>query len=252
MNKIFHKLKSIFISIKTKRVLYTIYFNYKYLPFYQAKFLPIIFYRHAYASISNDGKIILTDEMVKNKNKVHIGLSSMDFEYQCEKTHINISSGTLNVNGKLEFRRGCIVDIRGQMDCGNDVLFGPRCRIRVHNHVSLRNVIRIAHETQLFDSNFHFSERVDAPGYYPISKPIIIGSNCWIGNRCTISPGVILPNYTIVTSNSLVNKDFSSLANYSTIGGIPAKLLREGYTRVWDTNIELEYQKREFEWFKKK
>ena len=246
--RIFDKIKSIFIAFKTKRVFYTLYFNYKYLPFDQAKLLPIVFYKHAYATILNGGKIVLSDEMLARKCKVYVGLPAYDFEYQCEKTHLNICGGTLNVNGKLEFRRGCIIDIRGEFLCGNDILFGPRCRIRIHNSVILRDYIRIAHETQLFDSNFHYSEKVDAPGYYPISKPIIIGSYCWIGNRSTLSPGVILPDYTIVASNSLVNKDFSSLAKYSTIGGIPAKFLREGYTRVWDTKRELEYHKREFVW----
>lgn len=250
MKKLLNKVKAIFIAFKTKRVFYTIYFNFKYLPIHQAKLLPIIFYKHAYATISNGGKIILSDEMVARKCKVHIGMHALDFEYQCEKTHLNVSYGTLFINGKLEFRRGCIIDIKGTMECGNDVLFGPRCRIRVHNKAFLGDCIRIAHETQLFDSNFHFSEKVDEPGFYPISKPITIGSYCWVGNRSTLSPGVVLPDYTTVASNSLVNKNFSSLAKYSTIGGVPAKFLREGYTRVWDTNRELEYHKREFSWLR--
>lgn len=248
IKSILQKIKALFITIKTKRVFYSIYFNYKHLPYHQAKQLPIIFYKHAYATISNNGKIIISDDMIINKRKVLIGTHSLDFEYQCEKTHLNVYEGTLYINGKLEFRRGCIIDIRGNMFCDDDVLFGPRCRIRVHNKLSLGNHIRIAHETQIFDSNFHFSEKIDAPGYYPISKPINIGSYCWIGNRTTISPGVILPDYTIVTSNSLVNKNFSSLTKYSTIGGVPAKFIRDGYARVWDTNRELEYHKREFIW----
>lgn len=84
-------------------------------------------------------------------------------------------------------------------------------------------------------------EKVDTPGYYPISKPISIGNFSWIGNRTTIGPGSILPDYTIVASNSLVNKDFSILNPYSTIGGIPAKFIREGWTRVWDTEREFTY-----------
>lgn len=251
MRFFFKKIKAIYIAFKTKRVLYTIYFNYKRLPFSQAKSLPIIFYKHAYATISGGGKIILSDNFIANKQKVHIGFPAYDFEYQCEKTHLNISHGTLTVNGKLEFRRGCIIDVKGDMECGNDVLFGPRCRIRVHNKTTLGNFIRIAHETQLFDSNFHFSEKIDEPGYYPISKPITIGSYCWIGNRSTLSPGVVLPDYTTVASNSLVNKNFSALSKYSTIGGVPAKFIREGYTRVWDTNREQEYHRKEFVWYKK-
>ena len=79
---------------------------------------------------------------------------------------------------------------------------------------------------------------------YSMSKPVSIGNFSWIGNRSTIGPGAKLPDYTIVASNSFVNKDFSSL-----IGGIPAKLIREGWTRVWDTKREFEYQKKEFPWY---
>jgi len=250
MIKLLKKIKAIFIAFRTKRVFYTIYFNYKYLPKHQAKKMPIIFYKGAYATISEGGKIILSDEAVTAGKKIHIGMHTLDFEYQCEKTHLNIYSGTLQLKGSFSMRRGCIMDIRGNMECGDDVLFGPRCRVRVHNKASFGNYVRIAHETQVFDSNFHFSEKVDQPGYYPISKPITIGSYCWLGNRSTISPGVVLPDYTTVASNSLVNKDFSFLQKYSTIGGIPAKLLREGYARVWDTNREREYHRLEFKWYK--
>lgn len=93
-------------------------------------------------------------------------------------------------------------------------------------------------------------ENINAPGFYPISKPIKIGSHCWIGNRSTFNPGAIIPEYTTVASNSLVNKNFETLNPYSIIGGMPAKFLKEGYTRVWDTNREKEYHKREFKWDK--
>ena len=63
-------------------------------------------------------------------------------------------------------------------------------------------------------------------------------------------PGVILPSYTVVASNSLVNKDFSSLKPNSVIGGVPAKLIKEKYARVWDTDRELEYHMKEFKWLR--
>lgn len=249
MSKLLRTLKAIFIAFKTKRVFYSIYFNYKHLPRHQAKFLPIVFYKHSYATISNGGKIVLTDEMVLNKKKVIIGFSTYDFEYQCEKTHLCISNGTLFANGNLEFRRGCIVEIRGLVSFGDKVRFAPRCRLRVHNAMSCGSDVAFSHETQVFDTNFHYMEPEDSPGFYPISKKIVIGSYCWISNRCTVAPGAVLPNNVVVASNSLVNRDFSALSPNSLIGGIPAKLIKERYARVWDTNREREYHKREFSWF---
>lgn len=244
-------IKSLFNLITKTRFLYSLYFNFKHLPFNQAKGLPIRFYKKSYATIGKTAKITLTDKFIASKEKVHIGSAAKDFEYGCEITHLAIPFGEFIINGKFEARRGCQIDIRGKFTTGNSVLFGPRCRIRIHNKAELGNEVRIAHETQIFDSNFHYTENVSQPGFIPISKPIYIGSRCWIGNRCTVGPGTHLPDYTTVTSNSLVNKNFSTLSPYSTIGGIPAKFIREGYTRVWDTKRELEYHKTEFDWYNK-
>lgn len=247
--RILGKIKGLFVSLATIRILYSIFFNFKYLPFSQAKKCPIVFYKHAYGRVTNGGKIILSDEVFKKRKKIIIGFPAEDFEYQCEKSVLNIEYGTVFFNGSFCARRGVIIDIKGEAIFEDNVLFGPRCRIRIHHKGYFGNNIRIAHETQVFDTNFHFMEKVDFPGYYPISKPISIGSFSWIGNRCTIGPGTKLPDYTIVASNSLVNKDFSSLNTYSMIGGTPARFIREGWTRVWDTKKEFEYQKKEFPWY---
>lgn len=231
------------------RVFYSIYFNYKYLPKHQFKRLPIVFYKKSYATISAGGKLILSEEMVANRKKLRVGYPTYDFEYQCEKTVLNICGGVLRLDGNLEIRRGGIIDIRGDVQCMDNVLFGSRCRVRIHNKAYFGSWARFTHETQIFDTNFHPMERIDKPGFYPMSRPIKVGSFCWVGNRTTIGPGTVLPDYTTVASNSLLNKDYSFIKPYSIVGGIPAKLLREGYVRVWDKKRELEYQKKEFSWY---
>ena len=70
------------------------------------------------------------------------------------------------------------------------------------------------------------------------SHSIRIGNGCWICNSSTISGGSILPDFTIVASNSLVNKDYSILPADSMIGGIPAKLIRTGLRKIENSVIE--------------
>ena len=65
-----------------------------------------------------------------------------------------------------------------------------------------------------------------------MTKPIIIGNYCWICNSTTITGGAVIPDKTIVASNSLVNKNFSSLPPASIIGGIPAKHIKTGFRRL--------------------
>lgn len=37
--------------------------------------------------------------------------------------------------------------------------------------------------------------------------------------------GTVIPDHTIVSSNSLCNKDYSDVPQFSIIGGIPARLI---------------------------
>lgn len=236
---------------RKKRILYTLWFNFRHFPFHQAKKIPIIFFKGAYATVCDGGKIVLTETFWKNKGKVYIGVPTMDFEYQCEKTYLNITSGCIEFMGKFEARRGTLMEIKGVAIMGANVRFAPRCRLRVHNSMIIGDDVAFSHESQVFDTNFHYTEPVGKEGFYPISKPIQIGSHVWVCNRCTVMPGTTIPDYTIVASNSLVNKDFSYLKPNSLIGGLPAKLIKEGVARVWDYNREFEYYKQEFEWYRK-
>lgn len=231
------------------RYLYSLYFCIKHFGWKIGKRLPLIFCENAYASVVRNGKIILGQSYLERNLHTYIGQDTKDFDYQCERTYINVE-GILRLSGVTTIRRGALIDVCGELTIGDDCVIGPRTNIRAHNNIQIGDYVRIAHETQIFDTNFHFSEDVTAPGFYPISKPISIGSYCWIGNRTTINKGTILPDYTTVASNSLVTKDYSSLEPYSLIGGAPAKFIKGNFSRVWDTKREFEYQKKEFSWYR--
>jgi acetyltransferase-like isoleucine patch superfamily enzyme len=54
-------------------------------------------------------------------------------------------------------------------------------------------------------------------------KVVEIGDNCWLGNSCTILPGVQLGKNVTVGANSVVTKSFPDNV---VIGGCPAKILK--------------------------
>lgn len=58
----------------------------------------------------------------------------------------------------------------------------------------------------------------------PISKPIIIKENVWIGMNCIIMKGVTIGKNSIVAAGSVVTK---SVPDNCLYGGNPAKLIKE-------------------------
>lgn len=238
-----------FIKTGGVRYCYSVLFNFRHFPWSVAKRLPFVFYKDAYAKIRNKGRIVLTDSFIKGDKHVIVGKSRKDFDYQCEKTYIDIE-GTLTTNGDVLIKRGVRIQVLGTMYISDKVVINSRVRIRSYNSVTIGYNSRISHESQIFDTSFHPMEYVSNHQHNPISAPIMIGDNCWIGNRTTISKGTILSDYTTVASNSLVTKDYSDLPPYSLIGGIPAKLLKSDYSRVWDPKRDDEYMRSEFEWYR--
>lgn len=62
-------------------------------------------------------------------------------------------------------------------------------------------------------------------GHQPlIGKPVIIGGNCWIGEKVLILPGVTIGDWCIIGAGSVVNK---SIPSYSIAVGNPAKVVKK-------------------------
>lgn len=93
----------------------------------------------------------------------------------------------------------CYIDGRNGIVIGENTWIGPRVSIISMNH----------------DLN-------DYPKYVE-SKPIRIGSNCWIATGAIITAGVELGDHTVVAAGSVVTKSFPGNC---MIGGIPAKIIK--------------------------
>ena len=140
--------------------------------------------------------------------------------------------GLIGTGNKIVVGRSAVLDI------GKNFKITDMCNVGCFQKILIGEQSRIVHRCQVFDSNYHFVANFERRIVPKSIRPIHIGKGCWICNSSTITGGAILPDYTIVASNSLVGKDFSDIPESSMIGGIPAKFIATGFRKVESTMIE--------------
>ena len=93
-------------------------------------------------------------------------------------------------------------------------------------------------ETQFMDTNFHPLINTLTGIQHPVSVPINIADYVYIGSRATIMKQTVIPSFSTIASNSLTNKNYTSLGKNTLIGGLPAKLIKENISRDWEGERE--------------
>ena len=72
------------------------------------------------------------------------------------------------------------------------------------------------------------------------NAPVVLEHNVWVANGVSIMKGTYLPAYTVVASNSLVNKNYSEIGEHCLIGGVPAKYITNGVERLLIRDSEVD------------
>lgn len=216
----------------------SIRFNLKVFPFKTALHLPVVFFGRCQVVVA--GRVNLSTEprfgilQVGENHSLTYGIRGS----HSELTYFRLS-GVLDLNGCNNIiANGCRIYIKkgGRLSLNGNTILQNRSKIHCAKRIVLGKFCCISWESQVFDTNMHYI--IDAKGEVKNNKgTIIVGDYCWIGNRCVIQKGTVLPDYTVVASNSLVNKDFTSQPS-GIIAGIPAKLIKIGSKRLFDFETE--------------
>lgn len=218
----------------------TIYVNLRTLPFSQAINFPVRIYgRVKLANLS--GRI-----QIPGGEVLRIGRNGAGYVNAPAGRLFIGEHGVLKVGKQVRFSQGCNIFVGNgaTLEVGDYSTMGDNAKVICYRHITIGCHCDLTWETQTTDFNSHFIEDVDSSEILPIIKEVCIGDYCWIGNRSSVMPGTRLPNRTIVTSNSLLNKDYTlNLKSYSLIGGIPAKLLKTDVRRIYDTDRERQLMK---------
>ena len=219
----------------------TLYFNFTIFPFRDAIYLPVWLYGRIKLG-TLEGRIII--EGKKRHRVICIGKTTDYFGYRYISS-INIhKGGRWLLKGPFFSSQGTNIEIFGTLITGANCALGTGVNLRCLQEIHIGEGSDITLDCQVFDTNFHFLQDIKTGKISRMTEKIRIGDFCWIGNRTTISKGTNLPDYTIVCSNSLINKDYTELSGkHALIGGIPAKFIAEGLHRIYSDKIEQKISK---------
>ena len=209
------------------------------LPFRQAIFIPIF----VYGKINFRG---MRGSIIINE-KIYTGMIVIGYKYSYTKTSVPLSVWTINgkiiFNGRIRFLNGTYVLVTDNAELlfgTNGTIIGSDTKIMCFEKIHIGNTVRITWECQIMDTGFHYVKDINNDNTGRLTKPIVIGNNVWIANRTTIMKGSIIPDWTIVASNSLVNKDFSNIGNFCMLAGQPAKVKSTNIQRIFDAEEQRE------------
>ena len=211
------------------------------LPLKQAIYLPIYIYtKTTFRSL--EGKIIIKGKVYPNM--IHIG-DNTRYVTTSRPLSIWTINGTIVFEGKMNFYYGTYVYVakNAVLTFGtNGTFLGCDSKIICFESIKIGNHVEITWENQIYDTSFHYVTR-DNRYTKSLTKFVVIEDNVWIGNRSTICNGAIIPSYSIIASNSLINKDMTHYGEYCMYAGVPGDMKYNNIKRIYDSDEEKKLDK---------
>jgi acetyltransferase-like isoleucine patch superfamily enzyme len=181
------------------------------------------------------GTLVYDKERVK-KGMILIGVDCAGYRTR-NTTTITLAKGSKLIVGdgvRLCQGSSVVVGANASLQLKDRVRLGDGAEIICKDSISIGKEVDVTWDCQVTDFSSHPMRNKKTGDIHPMTKPVVIGDYCWIGNRTTVMPGTILPERIIVASNSLINKNYIEIGikAFSVIGGIPAKLLNTDIERI--------------------
>lgn len=234
LNRIFSTLESRSWPFRVSW-LRTLYFNFRSLHWKQAIKLPVYVYSNTeFQTLA--GRVEIRGAL--RRGMVRIGKR----EDRGQGKTILRNHGVLRLGDAVSIMQGCdlYVGPDGLLEIGARARIRENVLIYVSGRVSIGEETGIAYQSTISDNDFHFMMDQNTREIRDTKANIHIGDRNWIGSRTVIKKGTVTPDdVTVASSYTLLDKDYTmSVPPFSVLGGLPARLLREGVRRVFNSESE--------------
>lgn len=201
--------------------LYSLYFNFRYMPFNQAVHLPIwVTTNLRECKLHRDQIIIMPPVRCK---QILIG-GGKSPGLQAYKAGILIADGGRIVfRGKAVISQGTVLrcDKQSIIEFGSNFYCNSNCYMRSTNTISFGNDCSLGWNITLNTSDGHLVWH--SGNKVQMEEPITIGDNVWITPHSSIAKGSHVPSNCIVAQGAVVTKKFTE--QNCMIGGVPARVV---------------------------
>ena len=210
----------------------TIVFNFKYLPFHQAINLPILMSGKVKFGYMKKGAIVLVGG--GKRGTLRIGLQDRQYCYD-KPSFFNIYGKLiLKGNGIHSFAPGAQVYVGGDailsIDEGFTVSHDLKiyCKYKItfgkNNMWSYYNIVMDNDGHHIYDQEMNHINK---------NKEILFGDDVWLGGRCTVQKGSVIPRGCVIGSDSLVRKKLET--ECAVYAGDGPQLIKQNI--VWDRKL---------------
>ena len=138
-----------------------------------------------------------------------------------------LDDGQIRADGRIILSDHVMLYAKGILQIGERLNVNSYSRIVVHERIDIGNDVTIGQMVSILDHDHHYeitNGKMELDGY--TTKPIEIGNNVWIGDKCTILKGAKVGDNVIIGANSVVTGHIPSNV---IVGGTPAKIIKELY-----------------------
>lgn len=131
------------------------------------------------------------------------------------------SGSEMNVKENFTIKSGShiIITKNAKLNLGSGYI-NRNTRIKCYEEISIGKNVAISENVTIWDSDAHKIVK----SLTPMTLPITIGDNVWIGTNAIILKGVTIGNGSIIAAGSVVNK---SIPANCLAAGVPAKVVKE-------------------------